>query len=770
MESQHTKNDFLLVQVFPEPSWHSLPIERDATSDYVTLESLYTVIRERLSETLGRPIDDDDVYYSVHTIARNVTQRTATLDFKIDYVKEPLSSQCETLLNAYVESREPRSLTAKRGLFGRVYFIVTPALRDMARLYHRIVPVSSLLDYAIEVYDGRDTQLKNRILHYMQEIITQNEQREVPLQLVSPILPEELDDPLMILFVATRGDRVLGYCGCNLLRYRMELQGLLNATRDKLLVEDAPRATRYFMHESLNHLFEIKGLSVASRESGKNIALVLLYHAMAFIRDETITRLFPVSHLATQAASYVTKRLLMTHFRFAYHGMNQFMNETFCETLSQETKTLLTRAITEFTGYTILLLRQRMPLFMEMIRNHRGGIGAFAATPVLPVYRDAVHMYQLYYLLLQTTQRARAFDCYNRETLQNFETLFGYIASTLQKQRVFLPLYAYFESNRVSLQRYDELHALEYLEVTVCTTNEITGYGFLASLTENEAKKNFLEGYEVIYKSILSTVKLMHALLSKYACAMDVSPEGERSTMNAYLTRLLDIANRLVGRDLTLEANYEIPLTQIEKIRDSVRLTLLELENKAFIGTASMSLMRERLDARIDFLRENMTVNQLITNAFFNVDPTESDGFDMLLSHKQLIEDWPGIESAIQSRVSAIKEDTPPVAACAIVPTRESHIEVPADAATRLMDRDIVFEILKHDPPAQTEAEFRGRRWPIATLKEYLNRLMPLVTTVATEEEEEPLIIYAYEDMYGLSAIPMELDNESVFNKRGGFI
>jgi hypothetical protein len=794
------ESHLLYVNFFPSKERQRIPI----VEGRVSLLVMHQMAQERLANT--------ELSYSVQVIDRYANEKMGGLEFNNNYVMPQFSKILQDKLNETRRDGRDRLVELPQSLRNELVVVIMVMPRDVARLLYRVPnELFVSLKYTITVYDGRDAMLKMRILEYMDRSINYNNALFSPFELISPVISEEIDDPLMVLFVAILDDRVVGYCGCKILRYRAEIRGRLDREVQALEKRDKNLRERYLMAEELSHVFEIKGLSVDQSNHGKNIALMLLYCAMDFMRESRVREIYHVSHITTQAASYITKRLLTTNFHFAYHGVNQFMNESFFETLGQDKKTLLMRVITEYIGYYRLLITARADTLTKMLieRPINATLLAFGSTPYLAVIRDAIHMYQLYYLLLATSVRARAYNCFSAETLEGMIGLFKLFITTIPKGVVvYTPLRGYLERNLEALYRYHTTPEIKTLDDVVYTKGPkvkdnkfICKYGFLTKPTKGEFKTIILNAYDFIYTSIANTAKLMHSLVTKHSVVVATERKTEREQMEKYLLLILGLTNALVEEDLVHQINYEIPLVQLKAIRDRITALIIMLRATVFasvIGKASdheprrstIDEIGESIGRKIAFVERNYHINATITNNLFNINPRESTGFDTLISLERLSQHWPQVESVVHNRIGytsmvilpSSEEDEDDDGATMVVEERVV-LEMPESVEKRKEDMEELFHLLALDPLQGSDAFFKGRYWPVALLKEYFQelRVMEDVSSVTQEidmvdgnaagEEAAGMTtlfcVYQYDDF---SQLMDELGENSRFNTEGGFI
>lgn len=798
IDEQAEENDDLLVNFFPSTQLQSIR----SVEGSVNLLVIHQMAQERL------PSANNALGYVVELVNRYGNERLRMLKYNKGYVKSRVSKKMQDALNETRQDGVERFFKLEKALRTNTIAVIMVTPRDVALLYYRFPEeLFASLSYRITVYDGSDGVLRTRILEYMERVLEYNNTELFsPLALVLPIMADDLDDPLMVLFVAISDDRVVGFCGCNILRYRMEIRGLLDEAIRSLHTDDKKLKERFFMNETLSHVFEIKGLSVDQKKGGMNIALMLLYCAMDFMREPRIHKIYPISHVATQAASYITKRLLVTssNFHFVYHGKNEFFNEGFFETLEKDKKTLLTRVITECLGYYRILITNRAETLSTMLYTHNKL--AYPTSPYLTVIRDAINIYQLYYLLLATTVRPGSHDCFTSEALESVVNLFKLFITTLpSKLSVYAPLRNYLESNIAALRMYHAKREIDALYSVVHTKGDdvsMSSYGFLEKTEKGKQKEPINSAYEFIYTSITNTAKLMHVLVTKHAVPIVIEiGDGEEpakivvdtevTEMKKYLTQLLRLTNGLIEDDLAQETNYTIPLEQLGKIRKSIATLISTLKRTAFndvpsgVVVATEQPMRltiqeilKSIDKKILFVGRNYEICAILTNIIFNVDPLESPGFDTFISYNRLAQHWPVVQTGVHQRVGynttimeeeGIDDDENDEDGLAMAIEEVPTLEIPDSAEKRKELLNKLYELLVRDPPKESEVLFGDRVWPVAYLTEYFRELSVVddISSLTETQKEDSDITTTFAYLYDYDAFDRaieDLDDDSVFN------
>jgi len=722
------------VQIAPFLEWTPFPINPQGT---INVNDLYRHALDVLHKVSGEviPTTRGDIKYAIYVVSQvnkrlQKLQNVSSNNMYRTFIDKPSQTELMRLFNEEASSKKdvdlmfpvPPNFTGAR-------VIILAAPRDIARLFYEI-PALPSIDYEIRIY-GDTFDEQEAIKKYDAMVL---EYGETKLALPLPMELEDFPELSRIFFVAVRDDKVIGYCGCQTLGYRTEIQPYMDKVTRQLLgikVEDekANTLTRYLMGVKPLNTFEIEGLSASPSETGKNVGLALLYQALRYIRDPLMKKFYPVTHVASQAASYITKLFLEKTFQFRYHGGNKFLNESFAETLGDASKEHLVKLITELVAYYNTFFENNTTL-IDMLAKSNDVIGR--------VLNNVISLYQLYFLLLQSSNaRPQSYNAYNTETLDHLIKLFDSLGKaiiskpTARNIKAADELVSYFKAARGHLnvcrqgQQQCPMGDIASSIVWPLNREDRILYGFMyIKEKKKKIKVAYQAGYDVIY-SVWKNITELNRVTRR------TTPEQERE-MARRIFKMIDV---LVAGDLTSEKdfNYELPYQQLENI--------LFFFNELEIS-ANWLTTKERLVRKLALLENNEKFNKKFTTDLYLVDERTSSGFDCFISLDALSDKWQDIETSLlekfRKRPAVVTAIVPLVAQNEILDTPEDRETIFREINT--LDRLITQSYVR----GNMTAFFGGKKYTIDALGNYYNRLkvlqaMPanVIEIIDTDDEME---------------------------------
>ena len=779
------------VNVFPLGVWKKFAItrnERDARLGYINVAQVYKYARRVLSqlddETTG--VADTEILYDVGVILNSVptnvteivisdepdvenvtTQRKkkklsdATLTDYDSFIDFDMSAQLvkaindtprESLYEVVIKGKDARSNS-----FVDARVILFPAMRDLARLLYKSRPSSlhipASLGYTIDIYSDAPGELE-ALRAYNKEIKDYNKSLSSPLPFIVAIENDDFPVLSRLIFVAKRANKVIGYCGCVMLPYRVEIAAQMEAGIDSALKLYSPLGeketdqdkiiNRYLMGVRPTNIFEIEGLSASPNEAGKQVGLALLYEAMRFIRDERMSKLYPVSHVGSQAASYITKRYLTTNFDFRYHGSNHFLNEGFLETLDDKSKSHLVTTITDLIQYYNTLSQTVVNI---LVKSKKGDI----ATVILD---NVVKLYQLYYLLLRWARPHTTYTPKNEVTLTALITLINTIVSTLSVSGDRNTLRNYLVLARASLTEYRDSQSAKDASTLLVKMDSTIAYGVAEYNTRNEQlpprygfvyprektrkkgsirekyKVSYKEGYDVIY-SILPNICEISGGDIKLA------------------THTLALIDDIVRRDLALPYDYQTPVEQLVSIRD----TLAVIQESGVMGVENEPGITETLkmiEVKLKFLDMNVEFNRAFTIGLYHVSEALSTGFDSFISFKELASKWTNTEKKVLKKFTPTTTTVTTTGVTATPVINQPPLFVSSDREQLFMQINALYEVIlpRFGNDESLTVTYNGATYSIGYLYAHYNTLQGMINVVNLDavpdkEVETELVVSA---------------------------
>jgi len=726
------------VQVFPSNESAQVPLERAALTRYT---------REVLERECGLTIPaTQDLEYEARVLKPSLDELTTLQDYR-QYIDTELSTQLTTLLN-------DRTSSGRIEVPDGSTVLLTVAPRSLAPLYYRTSALPDSLGYRLKLYNGNEVDAQ-KALDYLERVKTANKEAAEKLDLIAPSFDEAFfDDPMRLAFVAEdiKSGKILGYAVFFILRRRKEVDSLFVKEMDALLKANPNASERYLMGVSPpENIYELEGLSADPGAAGRNLGSTLINEGLRFIQDKQSRCLYPVSHVTSQAASYVTKLLLTRDYGFHYHGSNLFQNEYFLETLSIKSRGEVMKVIREQIEYYNKLLQgvsyETLSEWLRRPTSHPEKMKHFD-----DVLRDIVRLYQLFYLLFRRLPRSAAqrLACDTRDTTLAFVELFRSLEQLLTP-RPYQSLRNYFARNRLQLSKPVEERNLESsiytreatkTEEVAYTMGRFADYGFLYNVDDKGGEKKLrTEGYDVIYKSLPNMIRLTKSLNARQDAGL-----------------VLNAINSLVLDDLNMPFDYELTPSQLKAI--STALAAIPKTGELNEQNKTIGELRKRLDARDKFLLQNERFN-----AAFTINLYEAPGlFDSFVSFQKLLEQWPKIEEAFNKRVNPTGTLSIPSSTEAVVPIQEEmdvdvfgggedeeemvcepqtnspplQLSVPEELAKLKADIDTLGHLLRGNPSPDKVTMFNGYPYTIRELNAHYLRLEELERRAEMQVEAEP--------------------------------
>lgn len=711
------------LRVYPSPEWKSFSVTPKHSGAHSGMGVIdLAKIRQYAQSVHG--LKNDNLLYYVNIVPDETKNLSLT-----------------RRLGAALSNTGVRKFTVPAKDYKSSHILMIAAPREVARANYRLSTLPTGIDYSIDIFDGSEEQ-RAQLKAFHRDVKATNKELYAPLWFVVPVRMRHLVSPDRIVFVARRERVVIGYCACTILPFRTEKSEELNALMDEILSSDKDILDRYFMNVRPRSSYEIEGLAAHKRESGKHVGRLLLYEALRFIRDERIKQLYPVTHVISQAASYITKYLLITDYGFRYHGPNQFLNESFVETLSNETtKPRLISVLKQIVDYYYVILFDD-----DHMRKLKTVIDTLTASDsdreiAFNMLNMIIHTYQLYFLLLQTTAQVRALDVDNAEIQASLIRLFELLMNMLAA-RPHATLKDYFRRNIAAIKQYatDVARTQYTAQVVSDALNRILTelytkhtdptrpklkeayrqYGFMFGEEKGVPKKPFRQGYDVVYTAMNNMAKLNLFLDAE-----------------ARLELCFDTINKLVLSDVTLRFNYEIP-TEPRRGIDQIRADQLLLISKQLTLLQGKFARKTLFPTRVAEIRHtiaeikkkellivnNYRVNKQLSIDFYTIPFDLTEGCDTIISLKTLEDNWSNIHATIVKKTTRV--DTPSI----LPPPVIVSIPMPTNRDDLFRDISRLGELLYTKPRNQnTLVEFNNAKYYTVDLTQHFIKLMGLRDT-----------------------------------------
>lgn len=767
LDEEEEKPLYYFIQVFPSDVLLSIEIRSNAKKkDEVAIQR--STLLEHISEELTSRAGEErgkfqpfptDLEYQVRVVrdrGLNAYGKNVSLGNMVDlktypgYINNGLSTKLTGLLNDTSNTQQHVNVKIDNVIDNTIVIMVAP--RSIAQRYYvQSISLPPTLDYEVSIFSGAPKELV-QLINYHDRMDELNRIAEEKLPLVAPTNPDTFINPDNIVFVARKNGSVIGYCTCVLLRYREEVGLLLEQEIDALLEENANSLESYLMGVRPHHIYEIEGLSADPREKGKNIGYTLLYQALLFIHAPLIRGLYPVTHIGSQAASYITKRFLTLNFSFRYHGSNLFYNEHFVETMSDENKQSFMLGLREqISYYTELFTKTNTDRMRSWIRTTGSSYFKDEVGHVKKMFFNVIRLYQLFYLLLGTLTRCNPVtDAHIKETLGKFVNLFkNFVLFLPERDRRYSPLREYFQNNvQRIIEKGTDIGETVYTKKASTTSEvaflkgEYSDYGFLYKGPPGSKKDIRREGYDLIYKTLPNMIALSEALGA-----------------SKKVSYVLNSVNELVLRDLKRERDeprdydYEIPQQQLDDIRDAIGI--IRQTNALSEQDENLALMSKLIFAQNECVTSNERFNKKFSTFIYEI-PEAYTGLDTYISFELLDKKWTEIENRYLQRTNPCNLPTlllPPKQAsqnemeidvfgdydddCAIQAACNMMIDVSSPAIELLpestdlaSDIEALYNILVQMPKDNEIFVFKNYRYRASKLKEHLNNLVSMQSIV----------------------------------------
>ena len=755
---------YFYVNIFPLDEWRPFVIERssaDTKRGYINVEDVYVYARSVLTslntETENLTLRDlaYDVNVLLATTPNNKTKKlveTTLKEYGV-FFDEALSKALLTRVNE--EDKDfPFGVLLEQFTEARV--ILFPAIRDLARIFYKTPKLPASLGYEITIYGDTNDELRD-LSEYIDRLLAEN--NKLPLLLRYPVAMGTSLFPALsrIIFIARRKGRIIGYCGCTLLPYRVEIAPQMERAIDESqknfgLGSSSPIMERFFMGVRPRNVFEIEGLSVSPDEAGKQVGLALLYQAMHFVRDPVMRVFYPTSHIVSNAASYITKRMLLLSFNFRYHGGNTFMNEGFVEVIGDTSKQQLVRTITDLVHYYSRFFGTNNRLFVRSRRT----------TNEQQIVTGVMKLYQLYYLLLKWSRPSSLLVVKRRDTINAFVELFDELAVRLQRHETDALLYTYFSVASSLLNNYDmeggggDTDIMDRIGETIVWDDGSVilyddnrealppKYGFMTKGRvavdvegveieggKYREKTPYTQGYDVIYSVLPSIIEM--------AVASGL-PQSEQEKL---ATHVLAPINQIVQKDLALPFSYESPGTQLS----GIIIALTEL-SKSGLMASKIDTLRSLLEAvqtKTYLINQNIGFNIFFTGAMYNVFEAV---FDCYTSTDSVATQWQQIGEGVMAKFGARPAA---ITVSPVIETKTSSsppLVLPRNREELFEQINILYDIIwpNIDGP-QSNVLFNGASYSVAELTNHFNRLKGMEYTTTGAVVEIEIIDTSEEDM-----------------------
>lgn len=741
------------VQVFPSKEFKAFRLKRvpnNKNNGLLERDVLLGYIAEKLGQVdqVAIPLPEGMEYMVTiipAMIETSVSKKLIPLK-KIDslelYAKRSEDAALIERIRFLVNTERDKSIQVDRTVFNGLRLILMATPGDIAGKFYKIPSVTTSLGYEVTIYNGTPEEFQ-AIAAYDKRIGALNAKLDAPLKLPAPTEPDYFNSLDHISFIAKRDNRIIGYCVCVILRYREEVAPLIKSKLDTLLNSDAgDYQDRFLMGVPAYHLFEIEGLSVSPDETGKKVGLALLYQALRFIRDPRMSRFYPVTHIVSQAASYITKLFLVNEFKFRYHGSNMFANQHFLETIDDTARTHFINVITQLiTSYRLLFNTDTLRIMRKWFDTRKQTI---QVKEVLSMAYNIIHLYQLYYLLTKTAGRSRVFECTSRETLGLFVSLFRSIVSVFPGGMIRSPYSAlrdYFDANIKHIEKNQFVNIEQTIYTQSYTDLKRMGvyktYGFLEQFEKSTPKEPLRQGYELLYNTLPNLIRLKQLL--------------DKPMKDVILT--LKLINAILSKDIDKELydayNYEIPpqqlltiLTPLTDIIEGGAIAELDDELNDFITVI------KRQEALIG---NNERFNAVFAIIIYGVPVDTTSGFDSYVSLSYLKSRWTTIENDILKKIDpthkvetpifvAIDDDTDSANDMQICETDRSPqlelLPLSQDIIEIRKDIKTIYDITLINNNPDTLVSYNGDTYSVSNLGEHLVELQQTVKSMDKKEED----------------------------------
>jgi len=762
------------VNVFSREDWARFAITQslvDSARGWINMADIYAYAKQVMRELSGVAVDipyNINVLYATAQINKKKRKLAdSTLAQSKFFNDDDLAGALMKHLNSNDEDRKlihkvwtkevERDKILRRSFVG-ARVILFPSMRDIAALLYKRPSLEPLLGYDITIFNGTADEL-GELVEYNEAVNEYN--NKLPLLLPFAVAIDESKFPELsrLIFVARRDGKIIGYCGCVLLPFPIEVAPQFTQAINDAMNEFSPVnppelriLERYFTGVQPRNIYEIEGLSASPFETGNNVGLALVYEALRFIRDPVMMRLYPVSHVVSNAASYITKRILVANFHFHYHGSNHFMNEGFVEILAEDSKRKLVAALTEEVSY-----------YRDFMKSWGFG-NQFPRTKkedlsprVKLMLNNVIKLYQLYYLMLKWDRPSPSFTAKNNTTLAKLLDLFRLLTKVLPANAIG----KYFRVAAENLESYINdvtiPASLVRIDATIIWDDGTPQgyydkkekeypipleYGFMVKLknvgranTKRKQKYPYVEGYDIIYGVLPNIIDIGDALVDN----LDI-----RERIGNIVLKPI---NDLVHKDLVKRVDYELPTDQLVGIDKALSLII---HNKSMSAqNATLEVTQKQVQEMMAFIDKNANFSVKFAGLYGIV----KGSFDCFLPFKLLNSEWVTNEKNVLAKFVirppvSKQQQQPLILLCNNVtiplPTTREHLFEQLNALYEIIWPNVDREAL--------EVSFNGCSYTIATLRSHFNRLRSMENTIGvvieiidTSEEESVDILLEME-------------------------
>jgi hypothetical protein len=562
----------------------------------------------------------------------------------------------------------------------RHVLIIMPSLAFVSKRYYEPRPRTGFEAVSIRIFEPEKHSAN--VTEYYNALDTEAAVLKYRPRLQVPIEPEALisHSRSRITFLAfdDTENRLVGFCSCIISRYRHEFRDEIKAffktaLKDEEKIEDRlvkkyplydtrdkekrpktkyyPGAPLYFeIDEKKQHkircIYDIDSLSVLPSFAGKNIGLTLLYHAFLFITGEKQRIYYPVTHFVSYSASARTLRFLRDTFQFVYYGENEFHNENFVWTLSNDQKETVVKQIESLLEVYQIIFKYLEDKKEKGVITEAGEL-FFSKNGERAKLKDMlVSLYQLYLLIIQSVienqkQSAVALDDVNyfsATIFARFEALFD--------------IFKLKNPVKGTDARYETFYLYDYSE-------DMNFFVKDPALDPEYERFTYYQCYDVIYKAIgvtASPILQENAFLESSKKILKKIDKITNSVAKELNTILLD--------DLKKDFNYQVPYREIASIIAS--LFDIDFRPDMELSNQKFDLLDALWKKRFFIGQYNSLYDAIFQSAFDDIKgDDETTRFDTFIAFDAFLEKFPGeITDVYNQKISRNEpiDINPPVA------------------------------------------------------------------------------------------------------------
>lgn len=808
-EEEEERKDTFILQVFPSKEWMQTVIT--ATNNGFTraqnVKNMCVVNADELRRFVREKGIDREARLEVHVwrgegaCVKVETDGNYSSSLKLDQAYSKRFTKIFT--EPPFLRKEVFSCDRLRGVLIVVTFIPTATIMECEKfkLLDYAVPIipGNVRPFEISIYNRNDNNERVLLDAYIEEVNELNTQSKEPVLLSEPVDGDKVTGESLIheedriVFIAKLKDetkKMIGYCACVLLKNN-DPGHTKSPSRDIMVNnkfgEYEELKDRYFIGVDPVDLFKIEGLSAHPDHKNQDIGLILLWEALRFISDDRVKEqpcFANVTHIVSHAVSAITKRLLTYYFGFRYHGSNQFLNQTFIETLSFDTK-----AITEMVD----TLADIVDTFIFLISHDKECILTTKAgepftfdqkdvknrNPVAILVNSVINLYHLFYLIAKSTelfnedatekgngvvQLAGGFimlfeeiqciigECVNddEEEVTPKATKKKKNKATGKRNRKRIPvkdqssvldvLYPYIERNIEALHTFVRNKGIGDSDPfktnnTIYTNfknrsdgkNRLKKFGFLYLNDENsKVKINYSEGYDVIFQSY-SVISIISDLLRT---------EATQLPKNTFVA-----LSDLILTDIEKAFNYSIPSHQTKQAGKQSQLDRIYtiLQNIASVPSFLASISSEgELNSLLEAIvnqKEKVEKNyKLGEHMMKKLYDDGNASMDTCISFNELKSTWQACDAKVKAKImrTTTAQSQPQQQDMVIDEIYATEPPIPLEKNDRYRDINELFKLLRPTNfvnnlgGGEHVVVFRGVRYRFATIMNHFVKLMNL--------------------------------------------